>query len=174
MPIHGEISRDPHPPVSDRKLGDEWEDWDGTPGADRTEAPAGLFLALVSGVAVVAAFLGSAVFWLAAPRLAGLGLRPLGLFLLGTWLVYLGLWLAALWLGVGGLQAGARLLRVLGGLRWSIGPAVVLGRALGLGRDRRGRRAPLRDVQRRRGIPTQLRHSPRPLKAPHPARRKRE
>jgi len=30
VPIHGEISKAQHPPVNDRKLGDEWEDWDGT------------------------------------------------------------------------------------------------------------------------------------------------
>jgi uncharacterized protein len=138
VPIHGEISKDPHPPVADRKLGDEWEDWDGTLGSGRTEAPAGVFLGLAAGVTFLAAGLGLGAWWLAAPRLAGLGLRTLGLTLTGLWLAYLGAWLAGLLLGVGGVRAGARTLRALGGLGWSIGPAVALGRALGLGRDRVG------------------------------------
>jgi len=59
--------------VADRKLGDEWEDWDGSRPPESTDTSARLFLGLV--VLTVAALIGGAgVFiWLISPRLSQWG-----------------------------------------------------------------------------------------------------
>ena len=81
---------------------------------------------------------GQALSWLTGPRLDALGLRALRLGLVQAWCAYLVLWVLSLLLGVAGARPFRRLLRLLGGLGWSIGPAVFLGRLAGIGRDRVG------------------------------------
>jgi uncharacterized protein len=126
------------PARADRKLGDEWEDWDGTSLADRTEAPAWIYVVLSGGVALLLALAGAAGTWLVTPRLDDLGVRWLGLGLLAGWSGYLVVWYLSLALGLAGVRVCRRLLRRLGGLTWTVGAAVALGRLAGLSRDRVG------------------------------------
>lgn len=59
--------------VTDRKLGDEWEDWDGRATPESTETNARLFMGL--SVMAVAVLIGSVglFLWLISPRLSQLG-----------------------------------------------------------------------------------------------------
>jgi len=123
---------------ADRKLGDEWENWDGTAASDRSQAPAWIFLALAFAVAAGLMLTGWAVAWLVAPRFSALGLTPLPWFVAGFWTAYLALWDATLWLGTLGVKFLRPCMRKLGGIRWMIGPAVVLGKLLGVSRDQVG------------------------------------
>ena len=67
------VNESPNKSKPDRKLGDEWSDWDGVTQPPSSEADRGLFIwfAVLSGLFLTAS---AAVFlWLIYPRLSGLG-----------------------------------------------------------------------------------------------------
>jgi uncharacterized protein len=131
-------SRTPEPSRADRKLGDEWEDWDGTAAAGRSEAPGWVYVALAGVFALLLLAAGAAGSWLIAPRVDALGGRWVRQGLLAGWTAYTALWYLSLLLGLSGARPFQRLLRGLGGVRWSLGAAVALGRFAGISRDRIG------------------------------------
>jgi hypothetical protein len=136
MAVHGEPFPD-SPSGADRKLGDEWEDWDGQTDSGDTSAPGRLFL-ILGGLAGLSFWvLGLFLSWLVYPRLSALGAGALGFGLAGLWTIYLGIWYTAVLLAWGtGARAFKFLARRLGGLAWIIGPAMIGGKWLGIGRDR--------------------------------------
>jgi hypothetical protein len=124
-----------------RRLGDAWLDWDPAQAADVGAAsPAALIPALHGLLALLATAAWALLVWLAAPRLATLGLAgawPLRLWALGTLLLWLPVGL--LW-GTGTALryprwVTRRLQRLLFGL-WT--PVAALARWLGISVDRLG------------------------------------
>lgn len=138
MPIPENVSPTPESSQTDRKLGDQWEDWDGTVASDRTQAPAWVFLLLAGAAATLLVLAAWAISWLMAPRLDALGLHWLRIGLAAAWSVYLGVWYSALLCGFAGGGTCRRVVRRLGGLGWCMAPVMALGRLLGLNRDRIG------------------------------------
>lgn len=59
--------------LSDRKLGDEWADWDGTTEPESTEAGSHLFLWLAGLAALLLIVAAAAFLWLIYPRLTAMG-----------------------------------------------------------------------------------------------------
>src|SRR6476661_8887395 len=81
---------------TDRRLGHEWDEWDGKPlpGNGDFSAPAGLFFAY-AGLTLAA--LGGAILYLLAPRFATLwAVLPLGL----AWALVAASGAAVIWLGL--------------------------------------------------------------------------
>ncbi len=130
------------PPVeparsADRKLGDEWEDWDGQVDTGDSSAPAWFFVMLAGCVTVMLWGLGLLVGWLVYPRLAALGVAFLTALLVGLWTVYLVVWYTFMLLAHLTSASQLRLwVRRLGGIAWMAAPAVMVGSWLGLSRDR--------------------------------------
>jgi uncharacterized protein len=128
---------------SDRRLGHEWDDWDGNPlpdgGAFDTSPSVFFRLALLAGCACLVAVL--TVLWLVAPRLASLW-QPLPLVIAGlvaAVMVAFGGWLVAVALSL--RSAANRLpprLAEHGLLPWMMPRLERLGGALGMSRDRVG------------------------------------
>lgn len=124
--------------AADRKLGDEWEDWDGTPEGDIDE-PKGRFMALATSVFVIFLSLLLLGGYLVNPRLS-------------EWSPYVSLFLRwAFWVAVGVclvlyllflLEAVSGRARILpyrwseALLLWLLPKSVWLGKRLGLSRDR--------------------------------------
>lgn len=132
--IHGSSDQK----VPDRKLGDEWEDWDGTPEGDIDE-PKGRFVWLASLVFGLFLFLLLLGAYLVYPRLSewpGYVSWPLkvafGLFVAGS----AGIYLLFLW----EISTGSRKLLPYGWserlLLWLLPKSVWIGGKLGLSRDR--------------------------------------
>ncbi len=128
---------------SDRRLGHEWDDWDGQPlpndgifaaGSSLFFGLAGSFLLLAGG----GAFL---LVWLVAPRLDSLG-WPLGRLLMGAIAVAVAVGLV--WLAAVGVVLRVRRnwlpgpLAERGLIPWLMPRVEWLGRAVGLSRDRVG------------------------------------
>ncbi len=128
------------PPATDpdRKLGDEWVDWDGTRQQDNTETPAWVFVVLTGLTMASAMALGGLALWLVAPRLSAFGTGWLVWVIAAAGAGYLLAWYLSLLLGTQGLGAGKQMVRFLGGIRWAISPAVTWGKVFGLSRDRVG------------------------------------
>lgn len=121
----------------DRKLGEEWEDWDG--GEERSgEASQDLFVRLAGALAAGLAALGGLVSWLVYPRLAGLGLDWLAWLPGAGAAAYFGVWWLSLRLASWGKTGFGRMVKKLGGIHWAIAPCVRLARTLGISRDRVG------------------------------------
>lgn len=59
--------------LGDRKLGDEWADWDGTTEPESSEAGSHLFLWLAGLAALLLIVAAAGFLWLIYPRLAGVG-----------------------------------------------------------------------------------------------------
>jgi hypothetical protein len=134
--VHGEPLPD-SPSGTDRKLGDQWEDWDGQADSGDTSAPGRLFLLLAGLAAFVFWAIGLLLGWLVFPRLAALHAGFLIFSLAGLWTAYLGIWYTAVilaWVASG--AAPQFWVRRLGGVAWIAGPAMLLGKWLGFGRDR--------------------------------------
>jgi uncharacterized protein len=128
---------------SDRRLGHEWDDWDGNPLPDDGEfrGSEGLFFLVAAVAAGVAALVAAGVLWLVAPRLGAVwpvlpGAIAAGLVLLTGLAVA---WLAAVasvlrsrrnWLPERLAEGGL--------LPWLMLPLERLGVRVGLGRDRVG------------------------------------
>ena len=64
---------DSHQPVKDRKLGDEWLDWDGRQTPESFDSKVGLFLTFAALATVLLVLAGGALLWLIYPRLTGMG-----------------------------------------------------------------------------------------------------
>jgi len=120
----------------DRKLGDEWIDWDGTVQHSDTQTSAWVFLVLAAMVILVYEGAGWGVVWLIAPRMQALGWEALLRGIAWIWSGYLAVWFLAVLLGMLGLNIMKPVVRLLGGIRWMVGPAVFMGRVFGLTRDR--------------------------------------
>ncbi|MBN1596332.1 DUF116 domain-containing protein [candidate division FCPU426 bacterium] len=122
----------------DRKLGDEWLDWNGTIQSNDTRQPIGVFLGLSALVAGVLAFLGWGAVWLVTPRLQILGWEQLPRILGLVWTAYLLLWLMMVCLGTGGWRFAGSVMRWLGGIRWILTLTVAAGKIFGRSRDQVG------------------------------------
>jgi uncharacterized protein len=122
----------------DRKLGEEWSDWDGSRDQGDTRTPAWAFVGLAGLVAAVLGLAAWVLLWLAAPRLQAFGLGWLTRLLAAAAGGYLLLWFGALVLAVAGVRPLRFVVKALGGLRWAVGFCVSLGRLFGLSRDRVG------------------------------------
>jgi len=134
--VHGEPLPD-SPAGTDRKLGDQWEDWDGQADSGDTSAPGRLFLVL--GALGVLGFwiVGLLLSWLVFPRSAAFQAGFVVFGLAGLWTAYLGIWYTAVLLAWVSPGSGMKFwVRRLGGLAWIAGPAMLLGKWLGIGRDR--------------------------------------
>ncbi len=124
--------------TGDRKLGDEWLDWDGTVGST-SPVRRGIFVGIASlavGVVIAVAFV---VLWLIEPRL--LSINPI-LYSVARWLVYLFSGVVVFWLLFFLLSAMAGT-SVLGGLlivphpvNWLLAIALKIGSILGISKDR--------------------------------------
>ncbi len=136
MNVHGEPSQDPRS-GADRRLGDEWEDWNGQLDSGDSYAPAWFFILL----SVLAVFFlwggGLLAAWLVYPRLAALGIAFLTWLLAGLWTAYLGIWYTAVLMAMFSQDGAMRpWVRHLGGIAWMAAPAVFLGRGFGISRDK--------------------------------------
>lgn len=128
---------------SDRRLGHEWDDWDGKPlpNGGTFEAGVGLFFALAAGAGALAVLAGAVGVWLLAPRLATLavGLPAAAYAVLGAAALLYTLWLAGVYAA---LRARRNPLPVwlgeAGVLAWMMPGLERLGTALGVSRDRAG------------------------------------
>jgi uncharacterized protein len=128
---------------SDRRLGHEWDDWDGAqlPADGAFEAPAGFFFRLAGGAAVGLAALAMLFVWLLAPRLAQLWV-PLPGYLAGA--VAMALLVVVAWLiavGTGVYSGVNRLPGPLGErgvLPWLMPKLEGLAMRVGFSRDRVG------------------------------------
>lgn len=125
------------PNTPDRKLGDEWEDWDGSLHENDTRTPGWVFLALAGLAGLMLAGLGLLVTWLVYPRMQSLGMGPAVIAACGLWSVYLASWYAGVIFTAWGLPL-QRLNRLLGGVSWIVTPAIYLGKLFGLSRDKLG------------------------------------
>jgi hypothetical protein len=130
----------------DRRLGHEWDDWDGNPvpNGGVYHEPAGLFFRLLGSWLLAWALVIAAVLWLIGPRLASLwGPLPLIAWLvLGSGLLFGALWLAALDLALRLNQNPLPLRLAEGGLLPKLMPlAERSGRWFGISRDRAGNAA---------------------------------
>lgn len=124
-------------PAPDRRLGDEWADWDGSAAAE-SRAPAWVFLALAGGALILLVLLFWSAVWMIWPRLLLLGLARPGLILAAAVSAYAGIWYACVCLAATGAAGLRQAVRRLGGIRWMISPAVTLGKIFGISRDRVG------------------------------------
>lgn len=122
----------------DRKLGEEWSDWDGSRDSGDTRTPAWAFVSLAGLAVILLGLAAGALLWLAAPRLHAIGLGWLTRLLAFAAGGYLLLWFGSLVLAVAGVRPLRYVVRALGGLRWAVGICVGLGRMVGLSRDRVG------------------------------------
>jgi uncharacterized protein len=128
---------------SDRRLGHEWDDWDGQPlpGGGNFHAAPALFFQLAALGAVLVALGGLALLWLLAPRLGALWL-PLPTLLLAA--IGVGVALVAVWLGLvaSAVRTGRNLLperlAERGLVPWMMPRLESLGVRLGHSRDRVG------------------------------------
>lgn len=144
----GTVVREPGDPLllqirSDRRLGHEWDDWDGAPlpdGGVFGQPPATFFrVAAASGLG--AALLATLVIWLVAPRMQGLSPALPGHLVALVWSLA-GLWLG--WLAMVGVvfRTGRNwlppVLAEQGLLPWAMPKIAAIGSALGLSRDHLG------------------------------------
>ena len=120
----------------DRRLGETWDDWDGTPQDTDTRAPAGLFLFLAGLWVGVVALLGAAGAWLAWPRVSAWNAEGVLPWVVGTLYVWLGAWWISVAAGSAGWKPARRTAAGLGGIAWTLTPVLVLGRLLRVNRDR--------------------------------------
>lgn len=122
----------------DRRLGDEWVDWDGTVQQNDTDTSivsyvlfAALMIGIVAGIGFVAV-------WLVWPRFESLGwsmvLKYAGL----SGLALLVSWYGTLVLALSGIKPLRYILKYLGGVRWSIAPIVLIAKRFGISRDKIG------------------------------------
>lgn len=127
----------------DRRLGHEWDDWDGQPLPNDGvyHEPPGLFLALIGAWFGAVALGLAAALWLVAPRLASLW-EPLPSVLWAGWgiaLGALGLWMGAVAIAVRTSRNFLpRSLAEGGMVAWLLPLAERAGRWFGISRDRAG------------------------------------
>ncbi|MEJ5376975.1 MAG: DUF116 domain-containing protein [bacterium] len=124
--------------ATDRKLGDEWEDWDGTPEGDIDE-PKGRFIALATGIFVI--FLGLLLLgaYLVNPRLAQWPSHVSVPLRWGFWMALGASSLIYLLFVIEAASGKARILPYRWSealLLWLLPKSVWLGKRLGLSRDR--------------------------------------
>jgi len=128
---------------SDRRLGHEWDDWDGEalPDGGVFDAEPGLFFRLAAAGGAMALLLVAAVLWLVAPRLAVLW-APLPAVLAGGLALAAGAlaaWLAAVaWVLKSGANRLPERLAERGLVPWMLPRLERLGTAFGMSRDRVG------------------------------------
>lgn len=123
------------PSGQDRRLGEEWADWDGRLRAPRLQVPAGLYAGISLFLSLVLAGAGLLALWLVGPRLeqlAGSAVLPI---LWYTWLGITAGWLLLFLLALSRVAWARRLLQRMGGLRWSLDLGMGLGRQLGFSKD---------------------------------------
>jgi hypothetical protein len=130
----------------DRRLGHEWDDWDGNPvpNGGIYHEPAGLFFRLLGAWFLAWGLAAVPVLWLIGPRLAGLWapLPRLGWAGLGAVAVLAASWLAALALALRLNRNSLPLFLAEGGLLPRLMPlAEWAGRWFGISRDRAGNAA---------------------------------
>lgn len=131
---------------SDRRLGHEWDDWDGQPlpNGGVFEARPSLFFGLSAALILLWGVGALFLLWLVAPRLDSLG-WPLGQLLMGgvALAIVLGLlWLAAIWLVLRTHRNWLpEVLAERGLIPWLMPRVESVGRFLGLSRDRCGNAA---------------------------------
>lgn len=122
----------------DRKLGEEWSDWDGSRDSGDTRTSLWAFVGLAGLASILAGLAAGGLLWLAAPRLQASGLGWLLRLLAAAAAGYLVLWFGGLVLAVAGVRPARFMVKWLGGLSWVVGFCVSLGRVFGLSRDRVG------------------------------------
>ena len=130
----------------DRRLGHEWDDWDGNPVPNDGiyHEPPSVFFGLIAAWVGAWALAAALVLWVASPRLAQIGAALPGTLwiLLATVVGAASLWLAAVWVSV---RIGRNLLPAglveRGPLPWVMPKAERAGKWFGLSRDRAGNAA---------------------------------
>lgn len=123
-------------PKPDRKLGDEWLDWDGR--SESTDTRKRVFLA-VAALSVIAVILGAGLFiWLIEPRLQSLGRPWPEIFYWGHRLVSVALllWLAVLTWAVATNRPVPRAILLPGLINRLLGIVARIGGLLGISTDR--------------------------------------
>jgi uncharacterized protein len=131
---------------SDRRLGHEWDDWDGEPLPNEGifAAEAGLYFRVAGAAGVAVGLAVLVALWMVAPRLAGMGS---GVERVLAWSVVAGLALWATWLGSLGVVLRRRANRLPyrlaeGGLiPWTMPVLARFARIVGVSRDRFGNAA---------------------------------
>ncbi len=137
MPIHSEFSKQ-EARVSDRQLGEEWEEWDGTRDPGDTRATVWLFYGLAGAGVVLLVLLAWLAAWLTAPRFAAWNAQGLVTGLAGFGTGYLLVWYGALGISLSGAPFFLPVVRRLGGIRWCLPLVLGIGKLLGVNRDRLG------------------------------------
>lgn len=122
----------------DRRLGEEWVDWDGRLQQDQPQAPLWLYVAITLLVVVIVGFSSWLIVWLMWPRLEQLQLAPLIKWTMVAGAGFLGLWFILVLLTAFGVAWLRQPLRYIGGINWSIGLGLMIGKALGISRDKVG------------------------------------
>ncbi|MCD4814201.1 DUF116 domain-containing protein [bacterium] len=122
----------------DRKLGDEWADWDGSQQAKDTQVSAWVFLLLSGLVLWLLDVFGLGIIWLITPRLVEWGVPFLNMWLALIWTVYVLFFFVVLVLVYWGAGFLKPLLKMLGGIRWLISLVVVFGKLFAFSRDQIG------------------------------------
>jgi hypothetical protein len=120
---------------ADRRLGEEWADWDGRTLGFSSYTPGWVFMLLLLLTLATLVFVFSALIWLVNPRMVQLGLNSTGdIFLRVIWAAALGYGILV-WLGYFGWQVARRLLKSVGGIGWAFPLAQVWGKLFKLSRD---------------------------------------
>ncbi len=125
-------------PRQDRRLGEEWADWDGHLRPAHLQVSARLYAGLNILLTLMLAAAGVLVIWLIGPRLEQLLNRQVILVLTYGWLGLIMGWLFLLLLALSKVSWALRLLQRLGGIRWSLNMGLSLGRKLGFSKDEIG------------------------------------
>lgn len=120
----------------DRRLGDEWTDWDGNLQQDQPKAPWWLYVLISLIITALLSGGGILVHWLIAPRVAQLQAAMIAKWLLIAWVGLLGIWFALVWLTAMGVTWLRWPLKLLGGIRWSAELAIIIGKRFGWSRDK--------------------------------------
>jgi hypothetical protein len=128
--------KDHHP---DRKLGDEWLDWDGTVKDDTAETDSRVFIGLSFAATIVILAAGALAIWLIYPRLSQLGFLAVEvtMWLYAAVTVILLAWLTLfIWSSISGRPFFSSLIIIPKMVNLLLQITVRIGRIFGLSRDR--------------------------------------
>jgi uncharacterized protein len=127
-----------HSTPEDRRLGEEWEDWDGQAENPIHPLSAGTFIFLIWVLLVLYLVMLGGLGWLIWPRVVSLHMESVGYILGGLLLgdaLFFGI---CVFLGARGYHWAQKVLKMLGGVRWLISPSLWIGKWFGWSRDQIG------------------------------------
>ena len=123
---------------AERRLGEEWQEWDGKNFSESSEISSGIFLFLAA-ISILGFFvLASVVWWLILPRLHSLGIDIIGWIIFGVGIGYLILWYKCLFFAYIGIKFFKKILYKLGGINWILASALCWGKIFNFSRDQIG------------------------------------